>query len=127
MLRTGISVAWMVDMNSYADSIRRRTWKSIASQPDWADWLAEHVDFDKMESYVYIEGRDKQRLVVRGNTLSAYVPAADVQAAYEMKTLPAFMADLYRSVFAKWAEKRKLPAPPGVEAATAAGPSRFDI
>jgi hypothetical protein len=102
----------MEDMNSYADSIRRRTWHSLATSPEWSAWLGDHVDLDSMDSFVYFEARERSRLVVRGDTLSYYVPMTYVQAAYEMRTLPSFMGEIFRDIWLKWAGKRGLPDPP---------------
>ena len=111
-VRTGVNVAWMEDANTYAESVRKRTWQSLATSPDWSTWLAENVDFDSMESFIYFEDRRDSRLAVRGNKLSYYIPMVHVQAAYEMKTLPSFMSEIFRDVWVKWADKRNLPEPP---------------
>ncbi|MCW2791027.1 MAG: hypothetical protein JWO76_125 [Nocardioides sp.] len=113
--RSGINVAWMADSNQYAESIRQRTWAALASREDWSHWLSKHIDLDCMLSFVYFEDRAKERLVLRGDSVSYYVPMNHVRAAHEMHTLPSLMSEIFRSVYVKWAEKRGLPSPPAVD------------
>jgi hypothetical protein len=100
--------------NTYAESVRRRTWSALMEREDWSSWLRQNVDMESMFSIVQFEDRPTERLVLRGDTVSYYVPTKHVQAAYEMKTLATLMGEVFRRVYVKWAEKKGLPAPPPV-------------
>lgn len=94
--RSGINVAWMDEQNTYAESIRKRTWNALVEREDWRTWLSVNIDMDSMFSAVYFEDRPKERLVCRGRKVSYYVPMAHVHAAHGMKTLPRLMGEIFR-------------------------------
>lgn len=113
--RRGINVAWMGEHDSDADSVRERTWNALVSRDDRRWWWSQNTDMDSRFSYVQFEERSKERPVLRGNTVTYYVPMNHVRAAHEMHTIPILMSEIFRSVCEKWAEKRGLPTPPAVD------------
>ncbi|MFC6286803.1 hypothetical protein ACFP3Q_11370 [Nocardioides sp. GCM10027113] len=117
-----ISVVWLGEHNTCAGSVQGRVWTAICARDDWAAWLDEHVDPDLLVVVEFSE-RDRERLTLRGDTLSYLVPDAYVRAAYEARTLPDFMAELFHDLYAAYAQRRRLPAPPGVRGTTV--PSRL--
>lgn len=116
-METGITVVWMTDPHTYAESVQDRVWRDLASRPDWQDWLRQHVFDAGRISIVFYEDRPDDRLVVRGDTLRYVVPIDDVQTAFEKHDLPEFMAVLFREVYLGWAHKLDLPEPPAVDTA----------
>lgn len=113
-MNTGISVAWLSERNSYADSVQNRVWRAIRADSTWQQWLSAHEEPD-LEIFVEYEDRPKERLEMRRSTITYKIPATHVQAAHEARTLPAFMADVFRDVYVKYAQKRGLPEPPAVD------------
>jgi hypothetical protein len=114
-VETGITVVWMTDPHTYAESVQDRVWRDMASRPAWRSWLDEHIVGPQRLSIVFYEERPDDRLVVRGDTLRYVVPLEDVQTAFEKHDLPDFMAVLYREVFLGWARHLDLPEPPAAD------------
>lgn len=126
MIDTGISVAWLADFDSQAQSVMDRVWKSLRMDPEWKAWLAEYTTDDEPDPMIQFDERTKPRIMLRGNALSYFVPIDYVTAAREARNLKSFAGDVFRDVYVKWAEKRGLPAPPIVTAdMLEATPSRF--
>lgn len=126
VIDTGISVAWLADFDSQAQSVMDRVWKSLRMDPEWKAWLAEYTTDDEPDPMIQFDERTKPRIMLRGNALSYFVPIDYVTAAREARNLKSFAGDVFRDVYVKWAEKRGLPAPPIVTAdMLEATPSRF--
>jgi hypothetical protein len=111
-VRTGITVVWMADPHTYAESVQDQVWGELAARPDWQAWLGEHIFGPDRVSIVFYEDRLDDRLVIRGDTLRYVVPVDDVLAAFEKHYLPDFMAHLFREIYVAWARKLGLPDPP---------------
>ncbi|HEY0950943.1 hypothetical protein [Nocardioides sp.] len=114
MIDTGISVAWLADFDSQAQSVMDRVWKSLRVDPEWKTWLSEYTTDDEPDPMIQFDDRTKPRLMLRGAALSYFVPIGYVTAAREARNLKSFAADLFRDIYVKWAEKRGLPEPPAV-------------
>ena len=113
-MRTGITVVWMTDPHTYAESVQDQVWGELASRPDWVAWLDEHIFGADRHSIVFYEDRFDDRLVIRGDTLRYVVPIEDVLRAFETHHLPDFMAHLFHEVYLAWAHKLGVPEPPAV-------------
>lgn len=111
-MRTGITVVWMTDPHTYAESVQDRVWGQLAARPDWQAWLGEYIFVADRHSIVFYEDRHDERLVIRGDTLRLVVPIQEVLAAFEKHQLPDFMAHLFREVHLAWAHKLGAPEPP---------------
>lgn len=111
-MRTGITVVWMADPHTYAESVQDQVWGELAARPEWQAWLGEHIFGDDRVSIVFYEDRPDDRLVIRGDTLRYVVPVADVRAAFEKHYLPDFMAHVFHEIYVAWAHKLGLPDPP---------------
>ncbi len=114
MIDNGVNVAWLAENNTWAASVSNRTWNSIARMPQWASWLDTYLRPAGVHVIVNFEDRPSQRMLVRGDTLHAYVPMSYVRAAAEARTLPRFMAELYGQLHLKWADKAGWPPPPTI-------------
>lgn len=113
-MKTGITVVWMADPHTYAESVQDEVWAELASRPEWQAWLGEHIFAAERISIVFYEDRFDDRIVVRGDTLRYVVPLDDVATAFEKHYLPDFMAHLFREVYLAWTHKLGLPDPPPV-------------
>ena len=113
-MRTGITVVWMADPHTYAESVQDRVWGELASRPEWQAWLGEHILGAERISIVFYEDRLDDRIVVRGDTLRYVVPIGDVVAAFEKHYLNEFMAHLFREVYLAWSHKLGVSEPPAV-------------
>jgi hypothetical protein len=114
-MRTGITVVWMTDEHPYAASVQDRVWTALAARPEWRAWLEEHVFDRPRRSFVFYEDRYDDRLVIRGDTLRYVVSIEEVEAAFDERSLPEFMAGLFGDVYAAWAETLGVPGPPAVD------------
>ncbi|WP_193604600.1 hypothetical protein [Nocardioides dongkuii] len=122
----GVSTMFLAENNSWAQSVAHRTWRWIAQTPAWSSWMDTYKRPAEVHVIVSFEDRDAQRMLVRGDTLFAYVPMSYVRAAAEARTMPRFMAELYGQIHRRWAEKRGWPPPPEIPPDIAKlMPSRF--
>jgi hypothetical protein len=116
VIDTQISVAWTATHHTFADNEFTRVWRAMASDPEWAAWIAQsRTGFLEPNITVLFEERDRARLVLRGNNLSYYIPIGHVVAAHQAGTLRRFGAEIFHDVWARWAQKRQLPPPPEVD------------
>jgi hypothetical protein len=113
-VKTGITVVWMSDPHTYAESVQDQVWAELSSRPEWQAWLGEYIFASGRISIVFYEDRFDDRIVIRGDTLRYVVPVDDVLKAFEKHEVPDFMAHLFREVYLAWAHKFDLPEPPGV-------------
>jgi hypothetical protein len=113
-VNTGITVVWMGDPHTFAESVQEHVWGELSSRPEWQAWLGEYILGAGRISIVFYEERYDDRIVIRGDTLRYVVPFDDVLAAFEKHYLPDFMAHLFREVYVAWAHKLEIPEPPGV-------------
>ena len=87
-MKTGITVVWMADPHTYAESVQDAVWAELASRPEWQAWLGEHIFGAERISIVFYEDRLDDRIVVRGDTLRYVVPIDDVRRGVR-EALPA--------------------------------------
>lgn len=121
-----ISVAWLADHHTFADSVMTRTWRSLSRDPAWAAWLAANTAEWAPFVVITVEDRPTGRLQLRADTLSYYVPIGWVRAAAETHTLVRFSGDLFRDLYVRWASRRERPMPPAItDAMLAAVPGRL--
>ncbi len=113
-MRTGITVVWMGDPHTYAESVQEKVWGELSSRPEWQAWLGEHI-FGASGS-----ASSSTRTGTTTGSSSAATPCATSSrsttslAAFEKHYLPDFMAHLFREVYLAWAHKLDLPEPPDV-------------
>ena len=112
VIDTGISVAWLADFDSQAQSVMDRVWTSLRTDPEWRAWLDEFTSFQEPATMIQFDERTKPRLMLRGSALSYFVPIGYVTAAREARNLKSFAGELFRDVYAKWADNKGLPPPP---------------
>lgn len=112
MRATGVSIAWLAEKHQYAAAVLDRVWADISQRPEWAAWLDENFDYREGVNIVYFEDRSKERLVLRNGDCDYYVPIGAVEAAYQARTLPEFMAEIYGHVWSARADKYGKPSPP---------------
>lgn len=123
---TGISVAWLASVDSQAQSVMNQVWRSLRTDPEWRAWLDQFTTADEPDPMIQFDERTKPRLMLRGSALSYFVPIGYVTAAREARNLKSFAGELFRDVYAKWADNKGLPPPPLVtEAHLRAVRSRF--
>ncbi|HYF71668.1 MAG TPA: hypothetical protein VD864_02545 [Nocardioides sp.] len=126
MIDTGISVAWLADFDSQAQSVMDRVWRSLRTDPEWQAWLDRFTTVRDPHAMIQFDERTEPRLMLRGSALSYFVPITFVTAARETRNLTSFAGELFRDIYVTWADKKGLPAPPAVtEAHLRAVPGRF--
>lgn len=96
-----------------------RVEQRILDSPGWREWLTNNVGPDDGTApgihILYIEDRDKRRIMVRGDSLFFYEPATAITNAAKSGTMVEHYVDLFISLYQRWAEKKDLPEPPPVE------------
>lgn len=76
-----------------------RVWDAIAESEEWQEWYETHIAPRDLFTVAYFEERDRRRLMVRGTTLSAYVPAAEIREAHRAGSLEDLAEGLYVDIY----------------------------
>lgn len=92
--------------------------KALLAVPGWPEWLLSYVGpadgTGEGIHILYIEDREKRRIVVRGEDLSFYEPATALADAAKRGVMVEYFVGVYLDLYTRWAEKKGLPLPPPV-------------